>query len=303
MMTSKDGKYNIKAVSKKLGIHPGTLRAWERRYQAINPDRNESGHRLYTDEHIAVLRWLIEKVNEGFSIKQAVELKEADKASGEWHTATDHSSYISNLATDFLKALLAFDEEQAQEWLNRAFSMYSMERVAIELFSIAYDMLEQERRQGTITLAHLQYAVRAMEAKITNLAMVLPTDRSKPKILLFCGPHEQSALPLRIFAFYLKRKGFSTICFGTGISVEDAELVVQQCSPSLVAVSCRDEKNIQAAEDWLKQVIKKQPNTKIGLLGKGFSELPDNKKTNCETMFIGKSRADWEIWIERMLQH
>lgn len=65
-MATEEGKYNIKAVSKMLGIQPGTLRAWERRYQIVAPKRNESGHRLYTEEHIKVLKWLIRKVDQVF---------------------------------------------------------------------------------------------------------------------------------------------------------------------------------------------------------------------------------------------
>ena len=73
-MADQEGKYNIKAASQMLGIQPGTLRAWERRYQMIAPVRNESGHRLYTEEHIKILKWLLKKVNQGFTISQAIAL-------------------------------------------------------------------------------------------------------------------------------------------------------------------------------------------------------------------------------------
>jgi len=63
-----EGKYNIKAISNMVGIQPGTLRAWERRYQILNPVRNDSGHRLYTEEDLRKLKWLTEKVSGGFTI-------------------------------------------------------------------------------------------------------------------------------------------------------------------------------------------------------------------------------------------
>ncbi|WP_096467057.1 MerR family transcriptional regulator [Aneurinibacillus soli] len=49
------GKYNIKAVSTIVRITTHTLRAWERRYGIIEPQRTESGHRLYTEEDVAAL--------------------------------------------------------------------------------------------------------------------------------------------------------------------------------------------------------------------------------------------------------
>ena len=63
-----------------VGIQPGTLRAWERRYQILNPVRNESGHRLYTEEDLRKLKWLTEKVSGGFTISQAVSLLETESS-------------------------------------------------------------------------------------------------------------------------------------------------------------------------------------------------------------------------------
>ena len=38
--------YPIREVARLTGINPITLRAWERRYNLIEPVRTESGHRL-----------------------------------------------------------------------------------------------------------------------------------------------------------------------------------------------------------------------------------------------------------------
>lgn len=79
-MPTLNGKYNIKAVSNIIGIQPSTLRAWERRYQVIAPKRNQAGHRLYTEEHIQILEWLMEKVSSGMMIGQAVQLLEGNRS-------------------------------------------------------------------------------------------------------------------------------------------------------------------------------------------------------------------------------
>src|SRR4051794_11736833 len=81
--TMQEGKYNIKAVSKMLGIQSGTLRAWERRYQVVAPVRNESGHRLYTEHHVKTLKWLLSKTEQGFTISQAVSLLEQNNVVSE----------------------------------------------------------------------------------------------------------------------------------------------------------------------------------------------------------------------------
>src|SRR6187401_688956 len=49
--------YPIRAVSRLTGIGIDTLRAWERRYRAVEPVRDRRG-RMYSDEDVARLRLL-----------------------------------------------------------------------------------------------------------------------------------------------------------------------------------------------------------------------------------------------------
>ena len=62
------GKYNIQIASKLSGVGTHTLRAWEKRYNAVAPSRNESGRRLYSDDDIEKLRLLSELCSLGSSI-------------------------------------------------------------------------------------------------------------------------------------------------------------------------------------------------------------------------------------------
>ena len=66
--------YNLKAVIKEVGLSPATLRAWERRYGLLKPQRSPGGHRLYSRQDIEMLKWLVERQNEGLSISSAVEM-------------------------------------------------------------------------------------------------------------------------------------------------------------------------------------------------------------------------------------
>src|SRR3954470_11434673 len=66
--------YNLKAVVQETGLKPDTLRAWERRYGLPDPQRTESGHRLYSQNDINMLKWLSMRQEEGMSISRAVEL-------------------------------------------------------------------------------------------------------------------------------------------------------------------------------------------------------------------------------------
>src|SRR5579859_2677677 len=66
--------FNTKAVVQQTGIAAPTLRAWERRYTILSPERAQNAYRLYSARDIALIRWLKERVDAGMSISQAVSL-------------------------------------------------------------------------------------------------------------------------------------------------------------------------------------------------------------------------------------
>lgn len=57
-----EGWLPIREVARQTGVNAITLRAWERRYGLVVPQRTPKGHRLYSAEHVqrimAILTWL-----------------------------------------------------------------------------------------------------------------------------------------------------------------------------------------------------------------------------------------------------
>jgi MerR family transcriptional regulator, light-induced transcriptional regulator len=66
--------FNTKAVVQQTGIAAPTLRAWERRYDLLSPERANNDYRLYSERDIALIRWLKQCINTGMSISQAIAL-------------------------------------------------------------------------------------------------------------------------------------------------------------------------------------------------------------------------------------
>ncbi|HEU5229187.1 MAG TPA: MerR family transcriptional regulator [Ktedonobacteraceae bacterium] len=66
--------FNTKAVVQQTGVPAPTLRAWERRYKLIAPERANNAYRLYSQRDVALIRWLKERVDSGIAISQAVTL-------------------------------------------------------------------------------------------------------------------------------------------------------------------------------------------------------------------------------------
>lgn len=68
------GQYSIQLASKISGVGVHTIRAWEKRYQAVVPHRNPSGRREYSDQDIERLSLLSELCTLGHSIGKIAQL-------------------------------------------------------------------------------------------------------------------------------------------------------------------------------------------------------------------------------------
>lgn len=69
--------FPIRVVARLTGINPVTIRAWERRYRLVRPERTPGGHRLYSRADVELLRAASRLVDQGVSISRATRLLEA----------------------------------------------------------------------------------------------------------------------------------------------------------------------------------------------------------------------------------
>lgn len=69
--------HGIGTVTRRTGLTSHAIRAWERRYEAVSPQRSDGNQRLYSDADVHRLLLLKKATEEGMSISKAVGLDEA----------------------------------------------------------------------------------------------------------------------------------------------------------------------------------------------------------------------------------
>jgi len=67
-------RHPIRVVSRRTGLTPALLRAWEKRYGVVDPARTDGGQRLYSDDDVHRLSLLHQVVEEGRNISQVAPL-------------------------------------------------------------------------------------------------------------------------------------------------------------------------------------------------------------------------------------
>ena len=116
----------IGELSRRTGVNPDLLRAWERRYRLLKPRRTSGGTRLYSATDETRVRLMRRYVDEGLPPAQAAEMVTAARLSirpGQLESIP--LAEIAEAHAEMHASLDRFDETSAQRALERLFGTYS----------------------------------------------------------------------------------------------------------------------------------------------------------------------------------
>ncbi|CAD5377775.1 Transcriptional regulator, MerR family [Pseudomonas sp. OF001] len=113
------GLLPIREVARRTGVNPVTLRAWERRYGLIVPQRTAKGHRLYSQAQVAQVQQILDWLERGVSVSQVRGLlSDARVPSG----ADDHGWRARR--EQLLGAIANLAERALDDGFNQAVALY-----------------------------------------------------------------------------------------------------------------------------------------------------------------------------------
>lgn len=137
-----DGWLPIREVARQTGVNAVTLRAWERRYGLIMPQRTPKGHRLYDQSHVARINHILTWLNRGVAVSQVSQLLESREP-----PASTEDSLWSEQRQLLLQAVVRLNELQLDEVFNRILALYPARTLLERLLLPLLETLEQ-RWQG-----------------------------------------------------------------------------------------------------------------------------------------------------------
>ncbi|MEW5248856.1 MerR family transcriptional regulator [Microbulbifer sp. 2201CG32-9] len=112
----------IRQVARRTGVNPVTLRAWERRYGLLAPQRTAKGHRLYSEAEVARIGEILSWLARGVAISRVRPLLERVDASGQLEMAEGHWERLVRLTAASVAQL---DAGQLRACLEHILARYS----------------------------------------------------------------------------------------------------------------------------------------------------------------------------------
>ena len=158
-------KYRIGAVCRLTGLSQHVLRVWEKRYGAVEPERSESGRRLYSDRDVNRLSLLKALVDRGQAIGSIAGLDpaELEQRLGRFSRGTPVTARGSKPTLAMIGASLAatFRECAASEIVNLAGHFTDMDGFAkrqpasgMDIVVVEWPNIQPESAAGITRLAN-----------------------------------------------------------------------------------------------------------------------------------------------------
>lgn len=224
-------------LSRRVGVTPERLRAWERRYGLLKPRRSDGNYRLYSAVDEARVRLMQRHLAAGIPAGQAAELAISARFSvrpgGEATVGGDEAGAARD---EIGQALERFDETAAQRVLERLFAAFTPLTVLRDVIIPYMHDVGERWAADHVTVAQEHFATVFFHARL--LALARGWDRGLgPRALLACPPGEQHVLALIAFGVALHRVGWRITYLGPDTPIDMVADAAASVAPELVVLS------------------------------------------------------------------
>ena len=244
----------IGELARRTGVSPELLRAWERRYGLLRPERSSGGYRLYSAADERRVGTMTGALARGISAAEAAKL------------ALDTGELPS--AGTLVEALVAFDDVGAHAALDRLLSSLTLESVLRDSVLPALRDLGERWQRGEITIGQEHFASNLLRGRMLGLAR--GWDRgSGPRALLACPAGEQHDLSLIVFGLALRDQGWRITYLGADTPLATIDETATTLLPDLVVLAAVNSARLSGHTDALHSLATR---FLLALAGAGASE-------------------------------
>jgi DNA-binding transcriptional MerR regulator len=237
-------RYPIRAVAKLTGLSLDTLRAWERRYQAVIPERGERG-RVYSEHDLKRLYLLQEVVSRGHAIGQVARLGDHDltqllepPALAEQPAASGVQAQFgsSDILGSLVGAIERFDYAGADLELSRLAALVHPRQLIHEVVLPLMRRVGKHFCSGRFNIAQ-EHMASAILRNLLGTLLRMYTLRDTPERLLFATlPGELHEFGILAGAMLAAGGGLGIVYLGPNLPAEEIIIAAKRSSSQIVVL-------------------------------------------------------------------
>jgi len=244
-------KYPIRVVANKTGLSTHVIRAWEKRYGAVVPDRTDSNRRLYTDQEVHRLEMLSQITSMGYTISQVADLSDdelnellperTEKPVQDMNQITEGDVSLEDDASQIVEQSLAaikdLDQKKFERILMRASTIFSQPELIDKIISPLIHKNGDLWAEGQLRTTHEHFATAVLRSFLGNLWSSFEVPDTAPKIIVTTPAGQVHELGALIVAATTSSLGWQTIYLGPNLPAEEIAAAAEMKRSNLVSLS------------------------------------------------------------------
>ncbi|HZT06935.1 MAG TPA: MerR family transcriptional regulator [Chloroflexota bacterium] len=249
-MPSGLGSHRIGEFSRRVGVSPELLRAWEQRYGLLHPMRSAGGFRLYTDEDAERVARMRRGLSDGLSAAEA--------ARAALETGPQSDDLLEDVRARLLAAIGDYDEGAVQAILDEGLIAFGLEEFVRGLVLPALMEIGRRWEVGEVEISQEHFASNLIRGRLISLARLWGRG-SGPMALLACAPGERHDISLLAFGLILRSFGWRILFLGADTPTATVTEAARRTAPAAVVLVTFDAANLRSEGRALRQVARIAP--------------------------------------------
>lgn len=272
-------KHPIKVVARRTGLSADLIRAWERRYGAVYPQRSDTRRRLYTDADVEKLRLLRRATEAGRRIGDVAQLPlaaltdlvGADESAEAQAPQPTPPREPKSSAQEHLQACLS-----AVQRMDTAGLESSLVNAAVSLGTpvmldeVIHPLLEtigEQCRQGAIRISNEHFASAVIRSYLGPLVTSANMTGIGPGMIITTPAGQWHELGALMAAVTAASAGWHTVYLGPNMPAEEIAFAAAENEAAVVAVSVAcftDERTLPAELRKLRRYLSQHVQLWVG---------------------------------------
>ena len=269
-------RHPIRVVAERTGVNPTLLRAWERRYEVVEPGRSEGGQRLYSDADVERLLLLRRAADAGRAISSVAELDNAalqslveeDQAAREDLEREEAGApEAAGRVREALEAVESLDPSRLERLLRREVVALGAERFLDELVTPLLVTIGERWRSGQLRPAHEHVAVAVIKQ---ILGWILERARSAatgPTLVVGTLTGERHELGALLAATAAALEGWRVVFTGEDLPPDEIALTARSVQAHAVGISIMNPLDWEGLTEQLRTLLEELPPGVAVVLG------------------------------------
>ena len=245
---------------------------WERRYGLVKPLRSANRYREYTDEDVALLRFLKEELDRGQTIGAlAVEGRDAllqRMRTSSAPTAQELKPH-DHLLDELVSLLDPLDKAHFEQKLNGAVAVIPFEEAVRRILLPLQRRVGELWHEGRLTVAVEHCVTKLIQQKLFSVMNQLPIHEFGPRIVIACPEGESHEIGAQAVAYLAAVRGCHVYYLGPNLPTVELASFCERVKPDFVLLSLTGITSDDAARRLLDELAPLASKWPVAIGGQG----------------------------------